>query len=86
MSDMREKQPAVRVFDAMPASNYEVELKAWPYHSIQSEDVISPKLVYRIHADDFGAAHRMAILLRDTVRSMHDIWKSEIVRIEEINR
>jgi hypothetical protein len=83
MTDLREKQPAVRHIEPMPAANYEVELKAWPYSSIKSENVISRKLIYRLHADSFAHAFRMAVVLRDTVRAMHDIWISEIVRIEE---
>lgn len=83
MSDGREKQPEHRTFDPMPAANYEVEIKAWPYFGIKSEDVISRKLVYRVHADNFRGAMNIAALLRDTVMAMHDIWVSEIVRIEE---
>ncbi len=83
MSDMREKQPEMRVFDPMPSANYEVEIRAWPYSGIRSENVISRKLIYHIHADSFTGAVRIATVLRDTVRAMHDIWVSEIVRIQE---
>jgi hypothetical protein len=82
MSDLRDKQPLERKFLCAPA-NYEIELKAWPYSSIKSENVISPKLIYQLHADSFHDALRIATLLRDTVRAMHDIWVCEIVRIEE---
>lgn len=83
MSDLRDKEPPVRRFDPMPAANYEVELKAWPYSSIKSENVISRTLIYGIQADSFAQAFRIAVVLRDTVRAMHDIWVSEIVRIQE---
>ena len=83
MSDMRDKQPAERRFDAMPAANYEVEIKAWPYSGCRSEDVMCKKLIYNLQADSFSHAFRMAVVLRDTVRAMHDIWVSEITRIEE---
>ena len=83
MSDMRDKQPAERRFNPMPAANYEVEIRAWPYHGCRSEEVMSRKLIYNIHADSFSHAFRMAVVLRDTVRAMHNIWVSEINRIEE---
>ena len=83
MSDAREKQPESRTFSPMPAANYEVEIKAWPYFGVQSENVMSRKLIYHIRADNFTQAHHIAIVLRDTVRAMHDIWVSEVVRIEE---
>lgn len=83
MGDAREKQPEFRTFPMMPAANYEVEIKAWPYSGVKSEDVMSRKLIYHIQADHFTQAHHIAIVLRDTVRAMHDIWVSEIVRIEE---
>lgn len=84
MSDMREKQPPERRFDPMPCANFEIELRAWPYSSIKSEDVISRKLIYNIHAATFRDAFLVACVLRDTVRAMHDIWVSEICRIEEM--
>lgn len=84
MSDAREKQPEKRVFDSMPSANFEVKLRAWPYSGIKSEDVISRELVYRIHAQTFGDAYKFAVVLRDTVRAMHDIWVCEIARIEEV--
>ena len=83
MSDLRDKEPPERRFDPMPAANFEVELRAWPYSSIKSENVISRKLIYGVQADNFHGALRIATLLRDTVRAMHDIWVCEIVRIEE---
>lgn len=83
MSDMRDKEPPERRFDPMKAANFEVELRAWPYSSIKSENVISRKLLYNIQADSFHGALGIATLLRDTVRAMHDIWVCEIVRIEE---
>lgn len=84
MGDTREKQPAERAFDPMPAASFEVELRAWPYSGIKSEDVISPKLVYRIQADNMRQALGFAIVLQDTVRAMHDIWVCKIVRVEEV--
>jgi hypothetical protein len=84
MSDMREKQPLERVFKPMPCANYEIELKAWPYSGIQSENVISRKLMYQVRAENIKQAMNFAIVLRDTVRAMHDIWVSEIVCIREI--
>ena len=83
MSDSRDKQPDQRIFDPMPAANYEVEIKAWTYSGIKSENVMSRKLVYHVQADNFRGALNIATLLRDTVKAMHDIWVSEIVRIEE---
>jgi hypothetical protein len=83
MGDMREKQPPVREFTPMTAANYEVELSAWPYSTIKSEDVISRKLIYRIHAADFSAAGKFAAVLCETVQAMHDIWTAKIVRIQE---
>lgn len=80
---MRDKEPPERRFDAMKAANFEVELRAWPYSGIKSEDVISRKLIYSIQADSFHGALGIAMLLRDTVRAMHDIWVCEVVRIEE---
>ncbi len=84
MSDGREKQPPTRVFDPMPGAKFEVELRAWPYSGIKSEDVISSKLVYAIAAENMRQALSFAIVLQDTVRAMHDIWVCEIVRIQEV--
>ena len=83
MTDLRNKQPAVRTLTAMPSTNYEVELKAWTYHGVKNEDVISGKLIYHVAADNFTQAHNIAVVLCDAVRAMPDIHVAEIVRIEE---
>ena len=83
MSDMQDKEPPQRCFERRTKANSEGELRAWPYSSIKSENVISRKLIYGVQADNFHGALRIATLLRDTVRAMHDIWVCEIVRIEE---
>lgn len=85
MSDMRDKQPAERIFNigTKGNQNYEAEITAWTYHSIKSEDVLSPKLIYRFRADDFDDARRIMDVALQTIRAMHDIWQAKIVRIEE---
>lgn len=88
MSDLRDKQPPERIFEIHKPSNitHEIELSAWPYSGISSEDVISRKLIYRVCADDFDDARAMAGIALQTVQAMHDIWKTNIVRISEIRR
>lgn len=86
MTDTREKQPAELTFPPMHAANYEVEIKAWPYNGIKSEDVIAPKLIYHIQADNFVGACDIAVMLRNTVAAIHNIWVTEIVRVQEWNR
>jgi hypothetical protein len=85
MSDMRDKQPAERVFTINTKGSYayEAELTAWTYHSIKSEDVMSRKLIYRFRADHFDAARGIMDVALQTVAAMHDIWQTKIVRIEE---
>jgi hypothetical protein len=85
MSDMRDKQPPVREFTigTRGNQNYEAEITAWTYHSIKSEDVLSPKLIYHFRADNFDDARRIIDVALQTIQAMHDIWQAKIVRIEE---
>ena len=85
MSDMRDKQPPVREFTigTKGNQNYEAEITAWTYSSVKSEDVLSPKLIYRFRADNFDDARRIIDVALQTIQAMHDIWQAKIVRIEE---
>ncbi len=85
MSDLRDKQPAEKVFNigTKGNQNFEAEITAWTYHSIKSENVLSPKLIYRFRADDFDDARRIMDVALQTIRAMHDIWQAKIIRIEE---
>lgn len=87
MSDMRDPEPAERVFTVNTRGNqcYEAEIAAWPYHGCRSEKVISRKLVYRYRADDFDHARSIADMALQTVKAVHDIWQTKLVRIEEID-
>jgi hypothetical protein len=88
MSDMRDPEPAERVFEIKTRGNqrYEAELAAWPYHGCRSDKVLSRKLIYRFNADNFDHARQILDLAYQTVAAVHDIWQTKIVSIQELDR
>lgn len=85
MTDLREPEPALVTFDVEGpgCTRFEFEIAAWPYHGMSNDKVIARSLVYRTHCDSFREAYRMAMLARDTVQAVHDVWQARIVRIQE---
>lgn len=87
MSDLRELQPPERTFEIAKkgTATHEIEISAWPYHSIKIEEVISRRLIYRVSAERFDDARMQAEIALQTVQAMHDIWLAKIVRIAEVS-
>ena len=86
MSDLRDLEPAERIFEVSKFVTHEVEIAAWPYSGIKNKRVISRKLIYRIETSSFDKARAQAGIALMTVQAMHDIWVAKIVRIEEVSR
>lgn len=86
MSDLRELEPPLREITLGWGSGhefFEIDIVAWPYSSFRSENVISPKIRYRLRCSSFDEAMKFAEVARRTVQAVHDVWLAKVVRVEE---
>lgn len=87
MSDMRDKQPKHQTIDMLRQGGgraaYEIDVIAWPYSGIKSEDVYARLTTFMVRAEDFKQACYIGEVLSTAIGAAHDIWVSKVVRVSE---